>query len=111
MVYFLYPETAGRSLEDIDLYYQGNPSLLVFRDKEVTRTARPQKYMAREEEEMRRNSSAADPGALRRASRVSGRQMEVAQARLAGNQGRESEEYEGKTDVGEGETIRHKEDA
>lgn len=31
--YFLYPETAGRTLEDIDAYFRGNPSLLVFRDK------------------------------------------------------------------------------
>lgn len=31
--YFLYPETAGRTLEDIDHYFRGQPSLLVFRDK------------------------------------------------------------------------------
>lgn len=31
--YFLYPETAGRTLEDIDTYFREKPSLLVFRDK------------------------------------------------------------------------------
>ena len=31
--YFLYPETAGRTLEDIDYYFRAQPSLLVFRDK------------------------------------------------------------------------------
>ncbi len=31
--YYFYPETAGRTLEDIDAYFRGQPSLLVFRDK------------------------------------------------------------------------------
>ena len=31
--YFLYPETAGRTLEDIDHYFRSQPGLLVFRDK------------------------------------------------------------------------------
>lgn len=99
MVYFLYPETAGRSLEDIDDYYRGNPPLLVWRDKEAKRSGRPEKYTQKELEEVRRNSS-VDPAVLRRGSRVSARQME-------------RDSYEGKTDVGEGEVVGlgHKEDA
>lgn len=66
-----YPETAGRTLEDIDDYYRNSPPLLVFRDKDVTSSKRPVKYEMREEEEVRRNSS-VDPIALRRGSRVKG---------------------------------------
>jgi len=87
MVYFLYPETAGRSLEDIDDYYRGNPPVLVWRDKEAKRSGRPEQYTQKEEEEVRRNSS-IDPAVLRRGSRVS-------------NRFADQEEYEGKTDVGE----------
>lgn len=69
LMYFFYPETAGRTLEDIDLYYQESPPLLVFRDKDVISSKRPAKYAEREQEEVRRNSS-VDPAMLRRGSRV-----------------------------------------
>ncbi|OQE01887.1 hypothetical protein PENSOL_c003G01894 [Penicillium solitum] len=48
-VYLFYPETAGRTLEDIDDYYRGNPPLLVCLDKEVISSKRPEKYRARDE--------------------------------------------------------------
>jgi hypothetical protein len=70
LVYFIYPETAGRSLEDIEEYFRGNPSLWVWKDKEVTKSRRPEKYMLKEEEDVRRASS-ADAGAWRRGSRIS----------------------------------------
>lgn len=85
MVYFLYPETAGRSLEDIDDYYRNNPPLLVWRDAEAKRIGRPEKYSQKEQDEIRRNSS-ADPGVLRRGSRVSARM---------------GSDYEGKTEPGD----------
>jgi len=69
LMYFFYPETAGRTLEDLDYYYQENPSLLVFRDKDVISSKRPEKYQIREQEEVRRNSS-VDPAMLRRGSRI-----------------------------------------
>lgn len=57
IVYFLYPETAGRSLEDMDRYYTENPKLLVFRDKDATSKHRPDRYIEREQHEVRRHSS------------------------------------------------------
>ena len=56
-VFFFYPETAGRSLEDIDRYFTGNCPLLVFLDKEAIQEKRPERYIEREQDEMRRNSS------------------------------------------------------
>jgi hypothetical protein len=55
--YFLYPETAGRTLEDIDHYFRKQPSLLVFRDKIATQSTRPIEFVEREEQEVRRMSS------------------------------------------------------
>ena len=40
LVYFLYPETAGRTLEDIDQYFRENSNILVHRDhvRSITKT-------------------------------------------------------------------------
>lgn len=48
-VYLFYPETAGRTLEDMDDYYRGNPPLLACLDKEAISSKRPEKYQARDE--------------------------------------------------------------
>ncbi|OAG10399.1 general substrate transporter [Paraphaeosphaeria sporulosa] len=72
IVYFFYPETAGRTLEDIDRYFTGHAPLLVFLDKEAIQEKRPEKFVEREQTEYRRNSSvvtgAIDPAALLRSS-------------------------------------------
>lgn len=73
-VYFLYPETADRTLEDLDAYFRENPPVLVFRDKDVTSSKRPAKYIEAHEDQIRRASS-ADARAFRRASRVSNRDL------------------------------------
>ena len=86
IVYFFYPETAGRTLEDIDDYYRNDPSLLVFRDKDVISSKRPEVYKQKEAEEVRRNSS-VDPAILRRGSRIS-------------IQRNDSGSYGGKTEMG-----------
>lgn len=61
VIYFLYPETANRSLEDLDAYYRENPSLIVVKDKDAISTKRPQKYTYHEREAVqeivKRNSS------------------------------------------------------
>ena len=108
IMYFLYPETAGRSLEDIDDYYRNNPPLLVFRDKDVTSSKRPDKYRIKEEEEVRRHSS-VDAATFRRGSRVSvgSAGMHNRQAQLATARQRDEEEYEGKTEASDLEQERH----
>ena len=63
LIYFLYPETSNRTLEDMDDYYRSNPPLVVSGDKDMIKAARPQKYIERENEEMaqvRRRGNAAD---------------------------------------------------
>ncbi|EJD45345.1 general substrate transporter [Auricularia subglabra TFB-10046 SS5] len=55
VIYFLYPETANRSLEDMDAYYRSNPSLIVTSDKDAISGKRPLKYIQHENEEIRRN--------------------------------------------------------
>lgn len=44
IVYFLYPETANRTLEDLDAYFDrdsGHPTIIRIGDKESKKTARP----------------------------------------------------------------------
>ena len=55
VIYFLYPETANRTLEDLDDYYRSNPALIVTNDPDAICVKRPQKFIDREEEEIRRN--------------------------------------------------------
>jgi hypothetical protein len=56
-VYFFYPETAGRTLEDIDRIFVGDTPLLIFRDKEAIAEKRPERFVQMENEEVRRHSS------------------------------------------------------
>ena len=44
IVWLFYPETAGRSLEDIDRLFRENGSVWVFMDKEATSAKRPHRY-------------------------------------------------------------------
>ncbi|GAB7355841.1 hypothetical protein MBLNU459_g6503t1 [Dothideomycetes sp. NU459] len=59
IVYFLYPETAGRTLEDVDAYFRDNHNIIVAFDKEATSSKRPLAYVEHEETEIRRHSSVA----------------------------------------------------
>ncbi|KAL2870461.1 sugar porter family MFS transporter [Aspergillus lucknowensis] len=58
-MYFFYPETAGRTLEDMDEYYRANPPILVFRDKEAISRKRPERYRIKEEEVIKKNDFGA----------------------------------------------------
>ncbi|KAK7221412.1 hypothetical protein V2G26_009415 [Clonostachys chloroleuca] len=57
VIYFLYPETSYRRLEDMDAYYRENPPLIVSGDKDATMAQRPLKYAQREEEEVLREET------------------------------------------------------
>lgn len=41
ITYFLYPETANRTLEDIDRYFEMKPPIFIHRDKLATQLSRP----------------------------------------------------------------------
>lgn len=44
ITFFFYPETANRSLEDIDRFFEDRPSVLVFRNSLATQLSRPSVY-------------------------------------------------------------------
>ncbi|KAL8339115.1 hypothetical protein RB598_007432 [Gaeumannomyces tritici] len=56
VIYFFYPETSNRKLEDMDEYFRSGPRLIVTGDKAAICTARPVHYIEREEEEIRRRA-------------------------------------------------------
>tara|TARA_R110002060_G_scaffold47312_1_gene58414 strand:+ start:1825 stop:2163 length:339 start_codon:yes stop_codon:yes gene_type:complete len=53
ITYFFYPETANRSLEDIDRFFETKPGIFIHRNKIATQLQRPAIY----EEEDRRIES------------------------------------------------------
>ncbi|KAH8434473.1 sugar porter family MFS transporter [Aspergillus melleus] len=55
-IYFLYPETANRTLEDIDAYYRSNPPLIVVGDPDAVSTKRPLRFIEHEDAEVQRNA-------------------------------------------------------
>lgn len=57
-VYFLYPETADRTLEDMDRYFREHDNVLVHRDFEATSGKRPLRYI--EADQIAQNSVAGD---------------------------------------------------
>ncbi|KAJ5117003.1 hypothetical protein N7456_001351 [Penicillium angulare] len=59
-IYFFYPETANRQLEDIDLFFRDNQSIFVHNNPEAVSLARPEKYSEIEEEITQRNKSVSN---------------------------------------------------
>lgn len=68
IVYLFYPETADRTLEDIDRLFRDDAPIFVFRDKDAIGEKRPLKYVEHYENEVRRNSSIinANPEAMKK---------------------------------------------
>lgn len=68
IVYLFYPETADRTLEDVDRLFRENQNIFVFRDPDAISAKRPLKYVEHEQAQVRRNSSvvSANPEAMKR---------------------------------------------
>lgn len=49
ITYLFYPETANRTLEDIDRFFETKPGILVFRNKLATQLERPEVYAEQDE--------------------------------------------------------------
>lgn len=45
ITYFLYPETANRTLEDIDRFFETQPGILIHRNKIAVQLHRPVEFM------------------------------------------------------------------
>ncbi|KAL2289546.1 hypothetical protein FJTKL_01810 [Diaporthe vaccinii] len=54
IIYLFYPETANRTLVDLDEHYRNNPPLIVISDKDAVTSKRPQKYLDHEEAQIER---------------------------------------------------------
>lgn len=57
IIYFFYPETAGRQLEDIDMFFRGNPSIFIHNNSEAVSIVRPARYIEIEQELVAKNES------------------------------------------------------
>lgn len=66
IIYLFYPETADRSLEDMDRLFRENHDIFIYKYNDAIAPHRPAAYSEHEVEEMRRNSS-VDPRTLRKA--------------------------------------------
>jgi hypothetical protein len=53
IVFLLYPETTCRTLEDMDVIFQTNPSPFVLRNKTLTQRERPLMFIEVEQERIR----------------------------------------------------------
>ncbi|KAI8302256.1 hypothetical protein K4K59_000594 [Colletotrichum sp. SAR11_240] len=78
IIYLFYPETANRTLEDLDEYYRNNPPLIVIGDKDAIGTKRPQKYVDHEEAQVDRvaHEDGVTEAADKKTSRTEARHVE-----------------------------------
>ncbi|KAL2833272.1 general substrate transporter [Aspergillus cavernicola] len=62
IIYLFYPETANRTLEDVDAYYRTNPPLIVIGDPDAISTKRPLRFVEREDGEIQKRAKAQASG-------------------------------------------------
>lgn len=55
-VFFLYPETSRRTLEDMDEIFIQNPSIIVCENKKLTQRERPQAFVEAERDRIVENT-------------------------------------------------------
>jgi hypothetical protein len=60
VTYIFYPETANRSLEDIDRFFETNPPLIICRNELATQLSRPAVYAEMDDEIWRRGEMKMD---------------------------------------------------
>lgn len=80
IVYFLYPETADRTLEDLDRYFRENHNVIVAGDPDAIASKRPLAYIEHEHSEIRRHSSVEGDGAGGAAAKYRIEQLERARS-------------------------------
>lgn len=59
-IYFFYPETANRQLEDMDLFFRDNQSIFIHNNPEAVSLARPERFVEIEHELVQRNKSVSE---------------------------------------------------
>ncbi|KAL1301943.1 hypothetical protein AAFC00_002402 [Neodothiora populina] len=84
IVYLFYPETADRTLEDLDRYFRENHNVIVCFDKEAISSKRPLAYIEHEETEIRRQSSITGAGANQAAAMYRMGQLDKARGNSVG---------------------------
>lgn len=62
VTYLFYPETANRSLEDIDRFFYDNQNIFVFNNKIATQLQRPDIYEQADNEVRQRNEKLGEQG-------------------------------------------------
>ncbi|CBF71829.1 predicted protein [Aspergillus nidulans FGSC A4] len=58
VIYLFFAEISNRTLEDLNAYYQPDPTLLAIRNTDAISVKQPLKYIQHEDEEMRKNAKA-----------------------------------------------------
>lgn len=67
IVYFFYPETADRTLEDLDRYFREHDNILVHKDHEATSGKRPIRYI--EQDQLASDTVAATNAGMKKGTR------------------------------------------
>lgn len=62
VIYLFFPETADRSLEDVERFFRENHDIFVFRHKDATSVKRPHHYVVDEENRVEESKAKQEEG-------------------------------------------------